>query len=223
VGSWTEPKVLCSRSQVETCVRAASRGSILALGKLVDASRNYLLEVAKQSPLASLQATLSPLDLVRQTALEAHRDFAGFQASSSKRTSAWMRRILLNNVANAGRHFNDTANKDTATKDTATKDTAKRNVLPGIIWKHVTCVRQIRSRISEIAFSVDFARATQCCRTAKAQLPTTRQSAIELRYREHLSLRECAQSGCSPAAVQKLWARAIERLQSMRLNDYDQS
>src|SRR4051812_35536174 len=79
---------------------AAQAGSRDALGQALEACRGYLLLIAQQELDPELQAKGSASDLVQQTFLEAQRDFAGFQGATQEALQAWMRRLLLNNLAN---------------------------------------------------------------------------------------------------------------------------
>jgi len=193
----------CTKEQVESLIQNARDGSTVALGQRVDASRSYLLAVARRSLPSSLQAKLSPSDLVQEAALEAHRDFAMFQGEQREELFAWLRRILLNNVANVRRHF---------------EETAKRDVSLEVAWEQVaSCaivdlIHDPRTPCSQLV-SLEQRNAME---EALSRLPADLRNAIELRNKEHLSFAEIgAQMKCSPSAARKLWARAIERLRHM--------
>jgi DNA-directed RNA polymerase specialized sigma24 family protein len=47
----------------------------------------------------ALRARLDPSDLVRETLLEAYRDFPRFAGGTEKELMAWLRRILVRNLA----------------------------------------------------------------------------------------------------------------------------
>src|SRR5262245_63554352 len=61
---------------------AARSGSVDALGQMLEAHRAYLLHVANQELASDLQAKGGGSDLVQETFLEAHQDFARFQGST---------------------------------------------------------------------------------------------------------------------------------------------
>src|SRR5271156_1601698 len=79
---------------------AARAGSSEALGQVLEACRGYLLLIAQQELDTKLQAKGGASDLVQQTFLEAQRDFAAFQGTTHAALLAWMRQLLVNNLAN---------------------------------------------------------------------------------------------------------------------------
>src|SRR4051794_15901537 len=97
-----------STDAVERYLRAARQGSATALGRLLEECRPYLLLVANQELTPDLQAKLGGSDLVQETFLEAQRDFADFEGENAVVLLGWLRRMLLNNVANVERHYTRT-------------------------------------------------------------------------------------------------------------------
>src|SRR5215469_16366338 len=87
-------------TDIATWLPAARAGSREALGHVLEACRGYLLLIARQELEPALQAKGGASDLVQQTFLEAQRDFAGFHGTTHEALLAWMRRLLLNNLAN---------------------------------------------------------------------------------------------------------------------------
>ena len=77
----------------------AKRGSPSVLGELLALYGNYLRLLASTQLSARLQARVSPSDVVQETFLEAHRDFAQFRGQSEREFLAWLRQILVNNLA----------------------------------------------------------------------------------------------------------------------------
>src|SRR5262245_29910755 len=92
---------------------AARAGSRDALGQALDACRHYLLRIAQAGLDPDLRAKAGASDLVQETFLEAQRDFARFQGTSEAELLAWLRRLLLNNVANFTRRYRETAKRQT--------------------------------------------------------------------------------------------------------------
>ena len=84
---------------------AARSGSGNALGELLESCRGYLLLVARKELDPDLEGKGSPSDIVQETFLEAHRDFAQFQGDSEAELLAWLRRILAHNLFNEARRF----------------------------------------------------------------------------------------------------------------------
>src|SRR5215831_18239186 len=91
---------------------AARAGSREALGQVLETFRAYLLLVADRELDPELRAKGGASDLVQDTFLEAQRDFGHFHGSSVEELRAWLRCLLLNNVANFTRHYRQRAKRD---------------------------------------------------------------------------------------------------------------
>ena len=90
-----------SASQTTTgrLLDAAREGKEECLGRLLQLYCNYLKLMAMAQLDQKLRARMSPSDVVQETLFEAHRDFAQFRGSSEAEFLAWLRRILVNNLA----------------------------------------------------------------------------------------------------------------------------
>ena len=71
------------------------------LGPLLELYRNYLYLLADSQLDRKLRARASPSDVVQETMMEAHRDFHQFRGHTEGEFLAWLRRILVNNLARA--------------------------------------------------------------------------------------------------------------------------
>src|ERR687883_158141 len=89
----------------------ARAGSREALGRVLEACRGYLLLVAERELAPDLRPKGGASDLVQQTFLEAQRDFARFRGDSEEELLAWLRRLLLHNVADFSRRFHGTGKR----------------------------------------------------------------------------------------------------------------
>src|SRR5947209_15008286 len=65
-----------------------------ALGQLLELYRNYLMLMARLQLGRRIQGKFDAADLVQETFLEAHRDFAQFRGATERELIAWLRRIL---------------------------------------------------------------------------------------------------------------------------------
>ncbi|HEV8060723.1 MAG TPA: sigma-70 family RNA polymerase sigma factor [Gemmataceae bacterium] len=181
---------------------AAQAGSTEALGQVLEACRAYLLLIAQQELEPEFQAKGGASDLVQQTFLEAHRDFAQFHGTTHEALLAWMRRLLLTNLANFRRDYRRHKRKVTREVALPGGDSSFQGTggLPGDTpTPSVATMRNEQNEALE--------RALQ-------RLPEDYRLVVQLRYREERSFEEIATlMQRSQNAVRKLWARAIERLQ----------
>lgn len=190
------------RESVAEWLPAAQAGSPEALGQVLEACRAYLLLIAQQELEPALQAKGGASDLVQQTFLEAHQDFGQFHGSTPDALLAWMRRLLLTNLANFRRDYRRL--KRRAAREVALPDgDSSRQGAGGLRGKTPTpSARAMRDEQTE-----GLERALQ-------RLPEDYRRVVQLRYREERSFEEIAAiMQRSQNAVRKLWSRAIERLQ----------
>ena len=106
-----EPVDDARRQQIEVWIREAKLGCVEARGRLLEACRVYLRDVAGQAMSAPMRVKRAPSDLVQETALDALRDFAQFQGERQEELFAWLRKILLNNATSARRRYEQTAKR----------------------------------------------------------------------------------------------------------------
>src|SRR5689334_9972806 len=100
-----------SGERLQGWLQHARAGEAAALGEALEACRAYLLHVAEHELDRGLRAKGGASDLVQQTFLEAQKDFPRFAGTSEAELLAWLRRMLLNNIANFRRQWVDTAKR----------------------------------------------------------------------------------------------------------------
>jgi RNA polymerase sigma-70 factor (ECF subfamily) len=181
---------------------AARDGSLDALGQVLDACRGYLLRIANRRLSADLRSKGGASDLVQQTFLDAQRDFERFQGESEKELLAWLRQILLHNLAHFRRRYLATGKRDPgreaplaeeASSTDGGADLAARTPSP-----------------SEHAIAHEEAQAVQ---QALERLPEELRQVLALRHQEQLTFEEIGQRmQRSTSGARALWLRAIERL-----------
>ncbi len=88
-----------ARSNVEQLLAEARQGEAECLGKLLQYYGNYLKLLVTAHLDAKLRARCSPSDIVQESYFEAHRDFEKFQGRTAAEFLAWLRKILVNNIA----------------------------------------------------------------------------------------------------------------------------
>jgi RNA polymerase sigma-70 factor (ECF subfamily) len=190
-----------SGEAVERHLHAARRGCTASLGRLLEGCRQYLLLVANRELATDLRAKGGASDLVQETFLEAQRDFARFAGTSQAELLAWVRRILLHNVANFSRRYQQTAKRKLARE-------LSLDGADGPLREHLPADQPSPSG------RLIAAEQAQALERALLRLPEHYRRAVLLRHREQRSFAEIgAALNCSTEAARKLWARAIERLQ----------
>jgi RNA polymerase sigma-70 factor (ECF subfamily) len=184
-------------------LQAARAGSAEALGAVLEGYRNYLLLVAERELDPVLRAKGGASDLVQETFLEAHRDFARFHGTAEGELRAWLRRLLLNNVANFTRRYRQTDKRQVALEQPL--EPSSWSGTPGGRLPADTPSPSGQAAMDEEA------QATQ---RALARLPDEYRQVLLWRYQDARSFEEIAGLlGRTPNAARKLWARALERLQ----------
>src|SRR5579875_1247911 len=83
----------------EQLLARARRESGAALGELLELYRHYLYLLVRTEIGRRLQSRLDPSDLVQETFLAAHRDFAGFRGTTEAELVAWLRQVLAARLA----------------------------------------------------------------------------------------------------------------------------
>ena len=79
-----------------------------AVGRMLAGFREYLLLVAGEELDNDLRAKAGASDLVQETLLEAFVAYPDFEGTHQNQLRAWLRRILLNNIASFRRRYRQT-------------------------------------------------------------------------------------------------------------------
>ncbi len=188
-------------SDVVPLLTAARAGSAEALGELFEACPGYLLTVAESELAADVKVKEAASDLVQDTFLEAQRDFERFHGATEAELLAWLRRLLLNNVANVTRRYR--TGKHSVEREAALDGQAKQDL-------HAS-LPAVSDSPSGQAVAKEQAAALA---RALERLPDDYRQVLRLRYQEGRQFEEiAAMMGRSANAVRKLFARAVERVQ----------
>jgi RNA polymerase sigma-70 factor (ECF subfamily) len=188
----------------EELLRQARAGDGRALGQLLERYRNYLRLLARLQIDRRLQGKLDASDLVQETFLEAHRDFAQFRGGSERELTGWLRQVLARNLANAVRHYCGTKRRDVHLERELERDldASSRGFDPGLVARYSSPSRQAAER-EEMVLVADALR----------QLPEDYREVLILRHLEGLSFPEVAgRMDRTLSSVDKLWVRALARL-----------
>jgi len=188
----------------EQLIEGARTGTEADLGPLLDLYRNYLRLLARLEIGRRLQGKLDASDLVQETFLEAHRNFALFQGSSEGQFVSWLRQILAAKVANLLRHYFGTQGRDVRLEQQLALelDNSSRGLAEKLAASLSTPSQQAVRREQAVLLA-----------DALQRLPEDYREVIVLRHLEGHSFPEVArQMGRSVDSVQKLWLRALARL-----------
>jgi len=175
-----------------------------ALGRLLGLYRNYLALLARLQLDGKLQSKVDASDLVQEAFLEAYRDFPSFRGTTEKELLAWLRQILVTNLANVVRHFVGTQRRDVR---------LECSIAAGIDQSSQALERSLPAQQSSP--SQQAARHEQAVVLAEAleKLPADYREVIILRNLEGLTFPDVAhRMGRSVDSVEKLWTRALVQL-----------
>ena len=181
----------------------ARAGDTLALGRLLELYRNYLRLLARSLIRPPLQVRLDASDLVQETFLKAHREFAQFAGSGERELVAWLRQILIRTLANQAKHHRAWG-----------RDQRRQESLDVLFDRSSLAIQQqlADSIPSPSAHAVRREQAVLLA-DALARLPADYREVFILRNLEQVPVDQiAARMGRSPNAVRKLWGRALVAL-----------
>jgi RNA polymerase sigma-70 factor (ECF subfamily) len=194
-------------SDVEKLLASARAGSNAAVGRLLSLYANYLRLIVATQMDARLRTRVNPSDVVQETFLEAHRDFATFRGESPAEFVAWVRRILVNNVLRVvEQHFQ--ADKRDVRREVSLEDLGRRldrstARLESLLAVHADSPSACAERHEHELLLAN----------AVTKLSADHRDVIVLRHFEGLPFDEVAKRmGRSAAAVRMLWMRALRSL-----------
>lgn len=195
-----------SQNRTADCLlRDARDGRSQSLGKLLQLYANYLKILASAQLDQNLRGRVSPSDVVQETLFEAHRDFAHFRGTSPYEFVAWLRRIMVHNLASIVEQNLLAAKRD-----------VRREVS---LQKLNRSVEQSRLRLENILVdrgaspSSNIENQEQVMNLADvlSEMPADYRDVIVLRNLEGLGFKDVAdRMSRSHGAVRMLWMRAIE-------------
>lgn len=188
-------------------LEAARGGKEESLGRLLQLYCNYLKIMATSQIDRKLRARISPSDVVQETLLEAHRDFAQFRGVSEGEFMAWLRKILVNNLA-----------RDVERHVLAEKRDVRREVSMEEIG---VSLDRSSARLAAVLADGGLSPSSDAQRNEHAivladelaELQADYREVIVLRHLEGLSFSEVAERmERSSGAVRMVWMRAIAQL-----------
>jgi RNA polymerase sigma-70 factor (ECF subfamily) len=189
-------------SEVERLLAAARAGSREALGEALQAYRAYLLLIAQQELDPELRAKGGASDLVQETFIDAQRLLGTFEGTTDAPWAAWLRELLLNNLADFVRRYRATEKRRVSREIGQSPGDSKVDrgeAIAGTPTPSVTAMA---------------AEQTAALERALDRLPEDYRGVLLLRYEGDLSFDEIGRRlGRSANAARKLWLRALRRLE----------
>jgi RNA polymerase sigma-70 factor (ECF subfamily) len=192
------------RSEPEQLLASARAGGADALGRLLELYRRYLRLLAEVGIDERFKTKVDASDVMQETFLDAHRDFANFRGTTERELMAWLKQILAGNLA----------------------DHVRRRY--GAQRRDIQLERSLQQQLDRSSHAID--RGLVSARATPSQSAARREQAVVLAnaldrlredYREVLVLRHlkglkfpdvARRMGRTVGSVQQLWARAVAEL-----------
>jgi RNA polymerase sigma-70 factor, ECF subfamily len=195
-----------SGADSDLLLQQARRGDDESRGLLLDRYRNYLNLLARALLGGTVRLNLDASDLVQQTFLEAHRDLAQFEGAGEPALAAWLRRILIHNLAQQAEYH--------GRQKRGGKQRVSLDVLLERSGQFVNYVHnQPTTTPSEYAVRRE---QTVLLANALARLPEDQRTALELHHLQGLSVPEVSQEmGRSLLSVTGLIYRGMKALREL--------
>jgi RNA polymerase sigma-70 factor (ECF subfamily) len=188
--------------EVTRWLAAARGGSLQALGQVLEACRGYLLRIAGRRLSADLRSKGGASDLVQQTFLDAQCQFERFQGESEKELLAWLRQILLYNLAHFQRRYRAAAKRDVGREAPLAGEASSTDGGAALATQTPSPSEQMVAR-----------EEAEALQRALEHLPEELRRVLTLRHQEQLTFEEIGQRlGRSTSGARALWLRAVERL-----------
>jgi RNA polymerase sigma-70 factor, ECF subfamily len=187
----------------EFLLSQARAGDSAALGQLFELYRNYLRLIARPMIDNALKLKLDASDLVQDTFLKAHRQFADFAGRDEPELMAWLRRILVRTLADQAKYHRSRG-----------RNMRRQVSLEALLEQAGGAANQALadSLPSPSSLAVRRERAVLLA-DALEKLPADYREVFVLRNIDHIPFNEiAARLGRSPGATRVLWTRAMQRL-----------
>jgi RNA polymerase sigma-70 factor, ECF subfamily len=194
-------------AELEQMLRDAQAGDAAALGRLFELFRRYLSLIARVQIGKRLQGKVDASDVVQETFLEAHKNFARFRGKSEAELVCWLRQILAANLADLLRRYLGTQGRDVRLEREIEADFDQSTVLldRGLVARGSSPSHQAVRREQAVLLA-----------DALAELPDDYREVLVLRHLEGLSFPEVARRmDRSLDSVEKLWMRGLARLRQI--------
>jgi RNA polymerase sigma-70 factor, ECF subfamily len=192
----------------------ARRGSQSSLGSLLQQYRNYLVVLASMQIEKRLQPRVSPSDVVQETMLRAHKNFGQFRGTTEPELLAWLRQILVNNLAKFVEQHMLAARRDVR------REVSIERIGAALEHSTIQLAQLVPATMKSPSMAVQQREEAVVLADRLAQLPDDYREVLVLRNLQGLPFDEVAQRiERSVGATRMLWLRAIEKLRSVYRKD----
>lgn len=180
----------------------ARTGDRDALGRLLDAVRNYLRQIARQELWEDLRSKEDASDMVQETFAKASQGFDGFRGASPNEWEAWLRSILLHILQSSRREY-CTLKRAVGREQPIAASAAPNPLANQLVAVETEPVEAVIAQERDAALAL-----------AVVRLREHHREILLMRCTEELSFAEIGRRlGVGENAAQKRWKRAVERLQ----------
>jgi RNA polymerase sigma-70 factor (ECF subfamily) len=199
-----------SMSSVPSLISSARRGDRSSIGRLLQQYRNYLMVLAATQIERRLQPRVSPSDVVQETMLRAHKNFRQFRGTTELELLAWLRQILVNNLAKFVEHHMLAARRDVR------REVSIERLGERLEQSTVQLAALLPTDSKSPSMAVQQREEAVLLADRLAELPADYREVLVLRNLQGLSFEEIAlQMDRSIGATRMLWLRAIDTLRSV--------
>jgi RNA polymerase sigma-70 factor (ECF subfamily) len=199
-----------SMSKVPSLISDARRGDNSSIGILLQHYRNYLMVLASTQIEHRLQPRVSPSDVVQETMLRAHKNFGQFRGTTEGELLAWLRQILVNNLAKFVEQHMLAARRDVR------REVSIERLGAALEQSTLQLAALLPAAGTSPSMVVEQHEEAVLLADRLARLPAAYREVLILRNLQGLSFEEVAQRiDRSVGATRMLWLRAIEKLRSV--------
>ena len=203
-----------SVSSANALISRARRGSKSSLGSLLEQYRNYLVVLAATQIEKRLQPRVSPSDVVQETMLRAHKNFGQFRGTTEPELLAWLRQILVNNLARFVEQHVLAARRDVR------REVSIERLGVALEQSTIQLAALVPAQGKSPSMAVQQREEAVVLADRLAHLPDDYREVLVLRNLQGLPFEEVASRiGRSVGATRMLWLRAIEKLRTVYRKD----
>lgn len=200
-------------SDVPLMISRARRGDKSTVGALLQLYRNYLLVLASTQLENRIQPRVSPSDVVQETMLRAHKNFGQFRGTTEPELLAWLRQILVNNLAKFVEQHLLAARRDVR------REVSIERLGAALEQSTVQLAALLPAESKSPSMAVQQHEEAVVLADRLAKLSPSYREVLVLRNLQGLPFEEVAtRLGRSVGATRMLWLRAIEKLRSVYRN-----